>query len=250
MVYSWNGNDLKKAVEDKANDYIYSQVFSSLATSPDGALEVFRDSRYLIPQLWAVYVEDGKTKAFGPLEKPWVETSYLSKTLYLGDGVFRVYYLVKDDKKNVWFLRARDLKASALNNPYKIADKGEKQDRLEEDLKKFAECQVKNDLDCVYSFFDPVGQKQYPLDAFKRNADALKIVFKDYKCKGKVVGDTNIAVVYCTYTYTLPPMIGSVPVPENRRQITEKNVRNYWVYINGGWRWAIETVPGYTALQW
>lgn len=250
LVYSWKGQDIKKAVEDKDNDYIYSQVFSSLAVSEDGALEVFMDKRYLIPQLWAVYVRDGKTVSFGPLEEPWVETSYLSKTLYLGKGIFRVYYLVKDDKKGVWFLRARDIKADALNNPYKIAGRGEKEDRLKSALEKFDSCQVKNDLDCVYSFFDPVGQKQYPLEAFKRNADALKITFKDYKCNGKVIGNTNIAVVYCTYTYTLPPMIGNVPVPENRRTITEKNVRSYWVFIKGNWRWAIETVPGYTVLQW
>jgi hypothetical protein len=250
LVYAWKDSDLKKAVQDKANDYIYAQVFSSLAVSKDGVLDVFRDSRYLIPQLWAVYVKDGKTESFGPLEEPWVETSYLSKTLYLGKGVFRVYYLVKDDKKGTWFLRARDIKAEDLNNPYKIESRGEKQDRLESDLKKFEQCQVKNDLDCIYSFFDPVGQKQYTLEAFKKNAEALKINFKDYKCKGKVVGDTNIAVVYCDYTYTLPPVIGNVPVPEGKRQITEKKVRSYWVYIKGKWRWAIETMPGYTVLQW
>ena len=250
LVYSWNGEDLKKAVEDKANDYLYAQAYSSLALSDRGALEVFRDLRYLIPQLWAVYVEDGKTKAFGPLEEPWVETSYMSKSLYLGDGIFRVYYLVKDDKKNVWFLRARDIKAQALNNPYTLPGKREKQEKLEEALQKFSQCQVKNDLDCVYSFFDPVGQKQYPLEAFKRNAELLKITFKDYKCRGKVVGDTNIAVSYCTYTYTLPPVIGTVPVPPDKRQITDKDVRSYWVFIKGGWRWAIETFPGHTALQW
>ncbi|SNZ12112.1 hypothetical protein [Hydrogenobacter hydrogenophilus] len=250
LVYSWDGGELKKAVEDKDNDYIYAQIFSSAAVSEDGVLDVFVDRRYLLPQLWAVYVKDGKTVSFGPLEEPWVETSYFSKALYLGKGIFRVYYLVKDDKKGTWFLRARDIKADALNNPYKIEDKGEKQDRLEKALKKFAECQVKDDLDCVYSFFDPVGQKQYSLDVFKKNAETLKIKFKDYKCSGKVVGNTNIAVVYCDYTYTLPPAIGNVPVPEGKRQITEKKVRSYWVYIKGNWKWAIETVPGRTALQW
>lgn len=250
LVYSWKGEDLQKAVQDKQNDYIYAQIFSSLDTSKDGVLKVFRDSRYLIPQLWAVYVEDGKTKSFGPLEEPWVETSYLSKTLYLGKGVFRVYYLVEDDKKGTWFLRARDIKADDLNNPYRIEDRGEKQERLEKALKKFTECQVKNDLDCVYSFFDPVGQKQYSLEVFKKNAETLKISFKDYKCTGKVIGDTNIAVVYCDYTYTLPPVIGNVPVPEGKRQITEKKVRSYWVYMKGNWKWAIESMPGHTVLQW
>lgn len=249
VVFSAEGKGYVRAVEgDKFNDYTYSQLYLAHASTRDSVMVVFLDRRYILPQIWMSYIRDGKVVGYGPIEKPWVETPVFGSVVHVKDSIYRVYYLhKKQDGRTV--LRAVDIDGEKLHNPYPYPSLSEREKRLKEDLERFSQCQVKNDLECIYSYFDPVAQQKYPFGTFKQNAENFKVEIKEYTCKGKVLKDSFIAWVQCEYTYKLPPRFMGIEIREQDRQRKDKS-SGYWVYIKDQWRMVFQSFPGMNLIQW
>lgn len=249
LFYSLDGKDYQKLTNpDKINDFVYTQLYSSHAVDGNRVLVVFADWRYIFPQLWASYIVDGKVVGYGPLEKPWVETQTVSWTIPLKEDIYRVYYLQKKEDGRI-LLTASDIRAKELTNPYSYPDLSEREKRLNEDINRFAQCQVKNNLECIYGYFDPVAQKKYPFGLFKQNSQNFNVEILDYKCTGKILGDSLIAKVECRYTYKLPPKFMGIDIKEQDR-IRREVAANYWIYIKDQWRWVFQPFPGARLIDW
>ncbi len=248
VFYSYNGKTFERLVGEKP--FMFTSNLTSYDSSSEYAVVAYMDRRLTVPTVM-VSVIDSKGKLLKKdllIEKPWVATGS-PKVAYLGEGLFRVFYPVEDQKEKVWIYRAKDIKANSIDSLYEMP-KPDK-DLLIKTVNRYVECRKKNDYKCVYSMLDPTyrsGISEGMHEQMMKNINANILDYKLEKCK--ILEDSVLAACDGYIKARLPGQIMGKPIREQERSIEQKIKGNIWVYIDGKWYYAVDLpMLGY-ALQW
>lgn len=250
VFISYNGSDFKRLSE--TDPYMFTQLAPSYATSQDYLLVAYSDRRFGLPSVsLAIVGTDGKIKKKDiTLEEPGIRTG-LPYVVYLGEGLFRVFYPVEDAKKRVWVYRSRDVRAESIKSLYELPSVRDREKKLKETVEKFIQCRKNKDYECVYSMLDPVYRQGVGKDThigMMRRVESEILDFRLEKCK--VLRDSVIGVCDGYLKAKLPSNIEGRIIPESQRGVEQKLKGVVWVYYRGSWYYAVELpMLGY-ALQW
>ncbi|RMH81404.1 MAG: hypothetical protein D6674_00235 [Acidobacteria bacterium] len=232
--------------------YLFTEQILGASTSDKETLLVYKDNRYIYPSLMVASISrEGKIRMNGLIEGP-SEKLGIPKIVALKDKSFRVFFQSFDPTKNRWSMKVVDVAADRIAKNHGIKDSKDMEKRLKEATEKFAECQVNNDIECIYSYFDPRYKTFVSLERQKEMARHINIQVKSFKYDSvKIYKNTPLAVAKGEMIAKLPEQIMGKELPKDQSGLERKyKITHIWLYINGNWYNAVESPMGEFFIKW
>lgn len=243
--------DKTRRLSDGLQEYLYTQQLLSMATDKEGTLLVYSDNRYIFPSLMVGYIKkDGNMKLDGLIDGPSQKIG-IPKVVPLGDGLFRVFFQRFDEEKNRWNMKFVDVAANKIGINHSLPPSGDMEKSLKKSTEEFTSCQVKNDIECIYKFFDPRYKSLVSLERQKEMERQLGVKIKSYKYKDvKLYNKSPIAIAKGEVVATIPEYIMGKPIPSGQAGERKYKVVDLWLYINGSWYYAVQAPVGEYFIRW
>jgi len=162
------------------------------------------------------------------------------KIIPIDKNYYRLIYPIKDNK-NI-HLKVVDIRTDRLIHHYTFPPEELMMKELKKRIKQFIQCQVKNDLSCIYQLTDPFSREIIK----NQSKIGIKVLSYEYSSV-KIIENSPLAICEGKITIEIPA--GALPgIDEDTIRII--NTQDLWAYINGEWYY-VAPVPivGYY-LKW
>jgi len=203
--------------------FLISNYFSKVDITNEKIFTVYFGRKFIYGNVFISTIGKNQSKDVA-LEPPNTETG-LPKVLYLGGGVYRILYPVRQEDFTI--LKAVDINLKQLYKYYKFPPKNILFNELKKRISGFLKCQVSNDINCIMSYIDPISR-----EAFK-SVRRINIYIIDYRYEEiEIFEDTPFAVAKGIIKQRIPK--GAFPgIKEDK--INKVKTQDLWVYINNTW---------------
>lgn len=248
-IFVVEGEKNKRFVED-VPEYVFTQQIMSVYSAKQGTLIVYSDNRYILPSLMVAYIDrDGNIFTNGQINKPLSANLGVPKIVPIGQGQFRVFFQSFDNEKNRWNMKVVDVVADSIGKNHSLPKAGDMEKALKKSTEDFIKCQIKNDIECIYKYFDPKYKSLISLERQKEMNRQLNIQVKDFKYDSlKLIKGTPIAIAKGQMTVRLPEQIMGKPLQQSGDR--KYKITHIWLYINGSWYYAVESPVGEFFIRW
>ena len=250
IYYSYAGKGFERVVGGRP--FMFTSTLPSFDSSEKYTMLAYMDRRFASPTVMtAVFDSGGKLiKRDIIIESPGIDTGS-PRVLWLGGDIFRVFYPVKDNVKNIWIYRSKDLNAANIDNLYEVISTRNKIELLNEATAKFADCRKNNDYGCVYDFLDPTYKSGISKGGHEDMMKRVGATIEDFRFENcKIFDDTILATCDGYMKAKLPAEIMGKKIKDEERNLVKNIKGDLWVYMGDRWYYVVD-IPmlGY-AHQW
>lgn len=234
---------------DDVPEYFFTQQVQSVYSTDGATFLVYSDNRYIFPSLMVAYItKDGKVYKNGLINKP-SENLGVPKIVHIKEDLYRIFFQNFDRDKNRWNMKVVDVLGSKISKNHSLPRSRDMEKTLKEATENFSRCQIKDDVECIYKYFDPRYKTFVSLERQKEMNRQLNLKVKEFKYDSvKLIENTPLAVAKGEMTVQLPEQIMGKPI----QQAGERKYKftHIWLYINGSWYYAVEAPVGDFFIRW
>ena len=225
-------------IVNQTKPFLIYYTYPQIVTDRKNWLIAYFGRKFIFGNVFLSY-EGIREKSDIAVEPPSEQTGF-PKIIAIDRNYYRLLYPIKNNQGIR--LKVVDIKADKLSHYYTFPPKELMEKKLKNRINKFIQCQIKNDLNCIYKLTDPVSR-----EIIKTQPKAhIKVLNYKYD-RIKIIENSPLALCEGSITVEIPA--GGLP-GINRNVVRTINTQDIWAFINGEWYY-VPPVPmiGYY-LKW